>query len=1538
MDFIRISFFIVTHPHPPLLKTIHSNPKKPNIMKPRSNPLLRASRLALLAITFGSLPVFAGTTWDGGGADTNLGTGANWNVDDLAPAFDGTQNVTFSTAGTTATVAPAGNIDFNSITLNQTSGFTIQSGAGTLRVKGTTTSSTTNGCINASGSNGMTISAPVVVSTVGTIFNVNNSNSAATGLTLSGGLSASSGTYSFRLGGSGKTVISGTVTGVNAIQQSTASAFTGTVVFDCNLAAAGGLNIPSTGSGTVTAAKIQMGTSTSQTQSWTSSAITQNSTIIVNSTATMTTLAIGAAASAGSSGATVEVGGNLSGTTLTVGGAVYTGNLKVSGTASFSGALATGALAGSKIVGNDVTNGTLKLSSGSNLNGSTSTVIGGAGNENNLNLEKISSGTLTLTGINPYTGSTTVTAGILEIGGATLSGTTALSVGASGTLGLTVSTPSTIPGTATFTSGSKVKLTGTATDGAVIMTATAGMSGTAPTLDPVVPGFITEISGTQLKLKAAVVPAPLNTWDAGAAPDTNINTAANWGQDTLPATTATASFGDAGSTATVNVDTQFAGVVLNRNAAFTVAGPNNLILSSVNSSTSTNLVLASTAGGTQTINAPLQVDTTNTANKFLSLTNNSTTQTLDINGAISLSSGSTADYAMRFQNAAGSVTRIDGALNNISGVQQGFSGTVAGDLVFGGNRTSTAAVTVASTSTGVAPATTARMFLGETPADTQAWGNLTLNNTIKLVVGGNVTAGTISVGGNASAANTRVVGNSATNSTLSLTGGTISNLATLGGAGSNENNLSLVMAGPNTLTISGGTHTYTGPTTVNGGTLSVASGVALPSSITVNAGSTLAGEGSTTGTLAFGAGNTSISFDPGTSGSFTANSVNLTGAGIVYVTPTAAMTNGTPYVVLSRSTGSFSGGDLAKFALTTRGGALSITGGSSNEITLTAAASTPASLVWKGNAANPTFWDAAITQNWTNGGSPDRFYTDDNVTFDNTASSFVVNVQGTSVMPGNMVFSNNLPNNYTVGGGTIGGTGSLTKSGTGTVTLTQAGTNTFSGALAINAGTLSISNLNQIGGGSITRAIELGGGTLQYTYNATTAQTSNTVPLTLNSGTSTFEITGSVVTGDINGTVLPVTLRLGAAVTGGGDLIKSGGGILALGLNSVTPQNSTFTGTVQVTGGALDIRNPDSLGDVAAGTTISNASLEIFPFGQNAGVSFDAEPLTLSGSSYVRMKNEDTDSDIVNTWTGTVTVSAGAVVGISAPKQATLSSSIANTITSISPNISKLDITGSVSTGAGSVLKLGLIPVSATVPAVQSGVAQTIDISGALTGSGSVETQGASTSVYTLSLPSYSGNTTVNGGTLQLGAVNANNESSTVTVATGAKIDIAFAGNDTVAALVLGGTNMGPGTYNATTQPTFFAATSTGSIVVPAPVAGYSAWQSTNGAGVQTVDQDHDNDGVKNGIEYFLGGTANTTGFTALPGPVAGAVTWPKAATYTGTFGTGFKVQSSTDLINWTDAAAGAGAGQVNIVGNNVTYTLPTGAGKTFVRLLVNPN
>jgi hypothetical protein len=107
----------------------------------------------------------------------------------------------------------------------------------------------------------------------------------------------------------------------------------------------------------------------------------------------------------------------------------------------------------------------------------------------------------------------------------------------------------------------------------------------------------------------------------------------------------------------------------------------------------------------------------------------------------------------------------------------------------------------------------------------------------------------------------------------------------------------------------------------------------------------------------------------------------------------------------------------------------------------------------------------------------------------------------------------------------------------------------------------------------------------------------------------------------------------------------------------------------------------------------------------------------------------------------------------------------------------------------------------------------------------------------------------------------------------------------------------------------------------------YAAWATTNGA--TTPELDHDNDGVENGVEYFMGQTGSS--FTAMPGLNAtNTITWPAGATYQGTY----EVQTSPDLVNWTNVSP-----KPVPTGGNLSYLLPPGApgGKSFVRLLVTP-
>jgi S-formylglutathione hydrolase len=124
------------------------------------------------------------------------------------------------------------------------------------------------------------------------------------------------------------------------------------------------------------------------------------------------------------------------------------------------------------------------------------------------------------------------------------------------------------------------------------------------------------------------------------------------------------------------------------------------------------------------------------------------------------------------------------------------------------------------------------------------------------------------------------------------------------------------------------------------------------------------------------------------------------------------------------------------------------------------------------------------------------------------------------------------------------------------------------------------------------------------------------------------------------------------------------------------------------------------------------------------------------------------------------------------------------------------------------------------------------------------------------------------------------------------------------------------------------------------PPGSYAAWAAANGAGSQTMDQDHDHDGVPNGIEYFLGGSANTTGVTALPGVVKAvdgklSVTWTKSADFTGAYGTSYVIQTSDSLTGTWDNEPATG-GDVTLSGNDVVYTFPSsGPARKFVRLKV---
>ena len=110
----------------------------------------------------------------------------------------------------------------------------------------------------------------------------------------------------------------------------------------------------------------------------------------------------------------------------------------------------------------------------------------------------------------------------------------------------------------------------------------------------------------------------------------------------------------------------------------------------------------------------------------------------------------------------------------------------------------------------------------------------------------------------------------------------------------------------------------------------------------------------------------------------------------------------------------------------------------------------------------------------------------------------------------------------------------------------------------------------------------------------------------------------------------------------------------------------------------------------------------------------------------------------------------------------------------------------------------------------------------------------------------------------------------------------------------------------------------------------YEIWAATH-AGHQPASEDANNDGVSNGVAFFMG----QDGVTTNPGILNGKVTWPHVGVVSS-----YNVQVSTDLGTWTDANPADVTIDSIAVPPTVSYTFPTGSGippKKFCRLQVIP-
>ncbi|ECE2020952.1 autotransporter outer membrane beta-barrel domain-containing protein [Salmonella enterica] len=536
------------------------------------------------------------------------------------------------------------------------------------------------------------------------------------------------------------------------------------------------------------------------------------------------------------------------------------------------------------------------------------------------------------------------------------------------------------------------------------------------------------------------------------------------------------------------------------------------------------------------------------------------------------------------------------------------------------------------------------------------------DETLTLSGANSYTGGTTISGGTLVASNVEALGSGdvTDNATLELnTGGDFDN--NIGGTGS------VVKSGDKTLTLSGA-NSYTGGTTISGGTLVATNVEALGSGdvtdnavLELNTGgdftNAISGSGqvvkSGDKTLTLSGANSYTGGTTISGGTLVASNVEALGTGDITDNATLELNAGGDFANNIGGTGSVvKSGDktLTLSGSNTYTGGTTISGG-----TLVA---TNVEALGTGNVTDNATLELSTGGDFANniGGTGSVVKSGDETLTLSGANSYT---GGTTISGGTLVASNvealgtgDVTDNATLelntGGdfdNAISGSGQVVKSGDKTLTLS--GANSYSGATTISGGTLVATNVDALGSGDVTddATLELNtGGTFDNAISGSgQVVKSGDETLTL-SGTNTYSggtlISGGTLvasnvealgTGDVtNDAVLELNTggTFDNAISGSGQVVKSGDKMLTLsGANS-------YSGGTLISDGTLVASNVEALG---SGDVTNDAVLEL-----NTGGTFDN---VISGSGKVEKSGDDALTlSGSNTYTGGTLISGGTLV------------------------------------------------------------------------------------------------------------------------------------------------------------------------------------------------------------------------------------------------------------------------------------------------------
>ncbi len=980
-----------------------------------------------------------------------------------------------------------------------------------------------------------------------------------------------------------------------------------------------------------------------------------------------------------------------------------------------------GALYGTGTVGLGA--GTLTVGAGSFSGVIGDGSLGGTGG----NLTKIGAGTLTLSGKNTYTGLTSVNAGTLNLnttGGNAISGNMLVN---GGTVVLQQSNQISDARQVTVSSGSLDVATFNDTVGGVTLNG-GSIVGTTGVLSSTT-AFDVQTGSVAARLGGS---AGLTKTTAGTVTLTGANTytgatTVNGGTLIADSTTTPTVLSSSSALVLGNGTFQFIGSAGNArqlvlNGLTINAGTSVVDVS--NTGTSTTLDLSG-SGGAQGItrNGNGSVDFRASTGTFSMDAIVRTGQANNASGIIGTWATVNNGAAFAANDGTGKIIAVANTVNiNALGPNQIMDGPTTNVVI---NAMGTAGpVPIASATTNIN--TLSQQFTTASIIDTSpgllrfgvAGGILIGSGKADLTIGTAANSGNVSAGGGT----TNVAGdlglNNQSGNTLTINSAIVDN-------GTGVVSLSKVGSG---LVILAGTNTYTGPTTISEGALSLTGLGSLADTGAVNlngatsvfdlSGITAASE--TVGSLAGVAGSSVV-----------LGAKNLTAGGNNATTTFGGVISGASGSFTKAGSGNltFTAGNSYTGATTIAGGTLTLSGTGSvsglSALSLTAAATT-FDISGITSASQTIASLAGVADSNVNLGSKTLFVGD------GTSTNFA---------------------------GTIAGAGgSLFKTGAGVLTL--AGANTYTGATTISNGTLALAGAGSL---SNSTAVNLSGATGIFDIVSITAASETVGSLAGTAGSSVVLGSNNLNAGGTNAT----TTFDGVISGAGGSFTKAGSGNLTF-----TAAN-TYTGATTISGGTLTLLGAGSvaatsavnltgasttfditgitaanqtIGSLAgvAGSNVTMGSKTLIAGGDNSSTTF-AGTIAGSGGGLAKEGTGTLTLTGNNSYTGATTINGGKVTLSIAGK---LSPSTTLNITSATGTFDVSSITpatqaiASLTGVAGSSVVLGA--KNLTIGSDNSSTT----FAGALSGAGGSLTKVGSGTFTLTGASTYTGATTVNGGTL----------------------------------------------------------------------------------------------------------------------------------------------------------------------------------------------